>query len=75
MIISIRYKYYMDELQQTNSQELIKQQQPQLPVQTFVELPSPAEVPTPATHGVASIVCGNARIEISVESHFRCPLY
>lgn len=58
-------EYYMDELQQTNSQELIKQQQPQLPVQTLVELPSPAEMPKPATHGVASIIYGNARIEIS----------
>ena len=34
---------------------------------TFVELPPVITEPTPVTHGVASIICGNARIEISEE--------
>jgi len=32
---------------------------------TFVELPHAITEPKPVTHGVASIICGNARIEIS----------
>ncbi len=58
-------EYYVDELQQTNTAPLIKPQQTQLPVQSFVELPIPVTESKPVTHGVASIICGNARIEIS----------
>ena len=56
---------YVDELQQSTNTQVLELQQPQLPVQSFVELPAPVTEPKPATHGVASIICGNARIEIS----------
>ncbi|SCX89107.1 hypothetical protein SAMN05660668_02748 [Pseudobutyrivibrio sp. AR14] len=56
---------YVDELQQSKKLQTIELPQPQLPVQSFVELPEPVTVPKPIAHGVASIICGNARIEIS----------
>lgn len=56
---------YVDELQQANNSQMIKTQQSQLPVQSFVELPEPVTAPKPVAHGVASIICGKAWIEIS----------
>ena len=56
---------YVDELQQSQVPQMLVPNQPQLPAQSFVELPAPVPTPKPVTHGVASIICGNARIEIS----------
>ena len=56
---------YVDELQQSTNPQMFELQQPQLPVQSFVELPEPVTAPKPVAHGVASIIYGNARIEIS----------
>ena len=56
---------YVDELQQSQVSQILVPNQPQLPAQSFVELPAPVPTPKPVTHGVASIICGNSRIEIS----------
>ena len=56
---------FVDELQESQVSHTIVPTEPNPPVQTFVELPAPISEPKPVTHGVASIICGNARIEIS----------
>ena len=56
---------FVDELQESQASHTIVPTEQNPPVQTFVELPAPISEPKPVTHGVVSIICGNARIEIS----------
>ena len=56
----------MDELKGSQVSHTVVQNEPNLPAQTFVKLPTfMLETKTASTPGVASIICGNAIIEIS----------
>ena len=52
--------YYAGQIQSSEASNQMVVSEP-----AFVELPAPVPTPKPVTHGVASIICGNARIEIS----------